>query len=95
MLREDEIRDATLNESFVLLALMKEEVTAGEVARGIIALARAVEQAAYAAAIKACAVTRGKNHAEAAAFKSGTKAYVQACDDCEDAIRPLTQEQPK
>lgn len=60
----------------------------------ILRFARAVEKAAYEAAIKACAVTRGKNHAEAAAFKSGTKAYVQACDDCEDAIRSL-MEQPK
>jgi len=54
MLRDEEIRDATLNESFALLALMKEEVTAGEVARGLVAFARAVEQAAYAAAIEAC-----------------------------------------
>ena len=54
-----------------------------------LAIGRAVERAAYAAAIKACKSTCGQKHADAAAFKSGTKAYVQACDDCEDAIRSL------
>lgn len=54
MLRDEEIRDATLNESFALLALMKDEVTTGEVARGIIAFARAVEQAAYEKAAQLC-----------------------------------------
>lgn len=51
--------------------------------------ARAVERAAYERAAQECRVICSKNHADAATFKNGTKAYVQACDDCDDAIRAL------
>ncbi len=54
--------------------------------------AHAVEREAYRRAAAECRVTCGKNHANAATFKSGTKAYVQGCDDCEDAIRALGEQ---
>lgn len=54
--------------------------------------ARAVERAAYERAAQECRVICSKNHADAATFKNGTKAYVQACDDCDDAIRALKSE---
>ena len=53
---------------------------------------RAVERAAYERAAQECRVICSKNHADAATFKNGTKAYVQACDDCDDAIRALKSE---
>lgn len=51
--------------------------------------ARAVERAAYERAKEACAITCAKKHADAAAFRSTTKAYIAACDDCADAISAL------
>ena len=56
------------------------------------AFARAVERAAYERAAQECRVICSKNHADAATFKNGTKAYVQACDDCDDAIRALGEQ---
>ena len=53
---------------------------------------RAVERAAYERAAQECRVICSKNHADAATFKNGTKAYVQACDDCDDAIRALGEQ---
>ena len=58
----------------------------------VIAFARAVERAAYERAAQECRVICSKNHADAATFKNGTKAYVQACDDCDDAIRALGEQ---
>ena len=52
---------------------------------------RAVDIALERAA-QECRVICSKNHADAATFKNGTKAYVQACDDCDDAIRALKSE---
>ena len=56
------------------------------------AYARAAVDAALERAAQECRVICGKNHADAATFKNGTKAYVQACDDCEDAIRALGEQ---
>lgn len=53
------------------------------------AYARAAVNAALEQAAQECRIVCGKNHADAATFKSGTKAYVQGCDDCADAIRAL------
>jgi hypothetical protein len=57
--------------------------------RKVVAFARAVERAAYERAKEACAITCAKKHADAAAFRSTTKAYIAACDDCADAISAL------
>lgn len=59
---------------------------------GVVAFARAVEQAAYEAAIKACMEER----VDADATQSDEdEAYNLACVHCSEAIRSLMQEQPK
>ena len=89
MLSDDEIDAAILTDYPAAYSLLGGALTAGDFKIALRRVARTVECAAYERAAQECRVICSKNHADAATFKNGTKAYVQACDDCDDAIRAL------
>jgi len=92
MLTDEQIDAVIRTEPAAVYELLQTDGTAASFREALRLIARTVEREAYRRAAAECRVTCGKNHANAATFKSGTKAYVQGCDDCEDAIRALGEQ---
>ena len=93
MLTDEQIDAVIRTEPAAVYELLQTDGTAASIREALRLIARNVEREAYKRAAAECRVTCGKNHADAAAFKSGTKAYVQGCDDCADAIEALGSEE--
>ena len=92
MLTNKELDVVMCTELAAIQELLQTDATTASIREALRLIARTVEREAYRRAAAECRVTCGKNHANAATFKSGTKAYVQGCDDCEDAIRALGEQ---
>lgn len=93
MLTDSEIDAVIRTEPAAAYELLQTDATTTSIREALRLIARNVEREAYKRAAAECRVTCGKNHADAATFKSGTKAYVQGCDDCADAIEALGREE--
>lgn len=88
-----EIDAVIRTEPAAVYELRSSNATAASVRESLRLIARNIEREAYKRAAAECRMTCGKNHAGAAAFRSVTKAYVYACDDCADAIEALGREE--
>ena len=93
MLTNEQIDAVIRTEPAAAYELLQTDATTTSIREALRLIARNVEREAYKRAAAECRVTCGKNHADAATFKSGTKAYVQGCDDCADAIEALGREE--
>ena len=93
MLTDNELDVVMCTELAAIQELLQTDATTASIREALRLIARTVEREAYRRAAAECRVTCGKNHANAATFKSGTKAYVQGCDDCATAIEALEREE--
>lgn len=84
MLTTEQIIDCAVDSMYAIAALVRDDVRVVELRAAVFAFARAVEAAAYDAAIKAC------NNERVDAESTGAKedyAYNAAIQHCADAIR--------